>query len=251
MRLDHAVIVVPDLDQACADYGKLGFTVTPGGDHADGRTHNALIAFADGSYLELIAFRPGVVAAGHPWWRFAAGGLADWALLVDGLEARVRALHSAGYPWEEPREGGRLRPDGVRLVWKATPPAPERGLPFLIEDVTARALRVPGGAATEHLNGSLGLAAVVVAGPDLEALVHEFATLLDVEPGSPERDPLLSTEVVSLPCGPVRIVLTSAGDPHGARAPALYALVVRAKSGAADWLDLHLTHRARIRFEAG
>src|SRR5207249_370550 len=33
----------------------LGFTVVPGGVHAGGLTHNALIPFADGRYLELLA----------------------------------------------------------------------------------------------------------------------------------------------------------------------------------------------------
>src|SRR5918998_5896519 len=71
VELDHFVIVVADLDRAIEDYAALGFTVTPGGVHADGRTHNALVPFADGTYLELIAFRAGVDAPDHHWWRFA------------------------------------------------------------------------------------------------------------------------------------------------------------------------------------
>ena len=53
--IDHLVIVVPELEAAVATYRGLGFTVVPGGRHPIG-THNALIAFTDGSYLELIAF---------------------------------------------------------------------------------------------------------------------------------------------------------------------------------------------------
>ncbi|PMP81392.1 MAG: VOC family protein, partial [Roseiflexus castenholzii] len=55
--IDHIVILVRDLLAAIDDYTALGFTVTPGGVHADGATHNALVAFVDGGYLELIAFR--------------------------------------------------------------------------------------------------------------------------------------------------------------------------------------------------
>ena len=55
-RLDHLVILVRDLGRAVREYEKLGFTVIPGGEHADGLTHNALICFEDGSYLELVAF---------------------------------------------------------------------------------------------------------------------------------------------------------------------------------------------------
>ena len=53
--IDHIVIAVPDLDVARKSYEALGFTVVPGGRHPVG-THNALIAFADGAYVELIAF---------------------------------------------------------------------------------------------------------------------------------------------------------------------------------------------------
>src|SRR5216684_222849 len=52
--IDHIVIVVRDLDAAVADYGRLGFTVVRGGRHPSMGTHNALIAFSDGAYFELI-----------------------------------------------------------------------------------------------------------------------------------------------------------------------------------------------------
>ena len=55
--IDHIVILVADLDRAQAEYAAAGFTVVPGGEHAGGLTHNALVAFADGTYLELLAFR--------------------------------------------------------------------------------------------------------------------------------------------------------------------------------------------------
>ena len=53
--IDHLVIAVKDLEAATRAYGELGFTVVPGGRHPVG-TYNTLIAFADGSYLELIGF---------------------------------------------------------------------------------------------------------------------------------------------------------------------------------------------------
>jgi hypothetical protein len=70
--IDHVVIVVRDLAQASADFAAAGFTVTPGGEHADGATHNALIPFADGAYIELIAFkepdRPSTHTSGGRGW---------------------------------------------------------------------------------------------------------------------------------------------------------------------------------------
>jgi len=50
------VILSSHLDRAVSGYEGLGFVVTPGGEHADGLTRNALIPFKDGSYLELVAF---------------------------------------------------------------------------------------------------------------------------------------------------------------------------------------------------
>lgn len=53
--LDHVVIVVSRLEPAVRKFRGLGFTVTLGGEN--GPTHNALIAFKDGTYIELIALR--------------------------------------------------------------------------------------------------------------------------------------------------------------------------------------------------
>jgi catechol 2,3-dioxygenase-like lactoylglutathione lyase family enzyme len=81
-RLDHLVILVRDLDQAVREYEVLGFTVTPGGEHADGLTRNALIPFRDGSYLELVAFLDPEDPRENVWgWRAflpSGGGLIDY-----------------------------------------------------------------------------------------------------------------------------------------------------------------------------
>ena len=55
IQLDHVVISVSNLEEAMEDYRRLGFNVLPGGEHASGTTHNALVVLADGTYLELMA----------------------------------------------------------------------------------------------------------------------------------------------------------------------------------------------------
>ena len=73
-RLDHLVILVRDLDQAIREYEVLGFTVIPGGEHADGLTRNALIPFRDGSYLELVPFLDPENPRENVWgWRDPSG----------------------------------------------------------------------------------------------------------------------------------------------------------------------------------
>jgi hypothetical protein len=174
-QLDHVVLVARDLNTAIADHRRRGFTVTPGGEHADGVTHNALISFADGSYLELVAFRDIDRALTHRWWKVAAdgGGLADFALLSDDLAADSAAL--AELVKTPPKEGGRIRPDGVELKWRtAVLKAP---LPFVIEDITSRDLRVPGGAAAQHANGATGIASVVIGAVEIGDVEWRYAEL--------------------------------------------------------------------------
>lgn len=179
--IDHIVIGVDDLAAAGADYAAAGFTVTPGGTHTGGETHNALVSFADGAYLELIAFTDPSRRVEHRWWDKLAGGegFLDFALLSDGLAADAERLRQAGIVVDGPHDGGRLRPDGQAIAWRTMQPGGAgTALPFVIEDGTARDLRVPPGAATEHANGARAVAGLVVAVDDLDAAVPRYAVLL-------------------------------------------------------------------------
>lgn len=175
-QLDHVVLVVLDLERAVVDWRSRGFTVTPGGEHSGGLTHNALVAFADGSYVELIAFHDVRAARGkHQWQPIAerGGGWADFALLSDDLAADAKTL--GALVSKPPEDGGRTRPDGMTIRWRTARLAPP--LPFLIQDVTDRELRVPGGAAAAHTNGATGIVRVVVGAIDPVALRDRYAVL--------------------------------------------------------------------------
>jgi hypothetical protein len=68
--LDHLMILVEEVEGIIAGYEELGFRVTPGGEHADSLTHNALVPLVDGTYLELVAFMDPVVEQDNVWgWR--------------------------------------------------------------------------------------------------------------------------------------------------------------------------------------
>ncbi len=183
MPIDHVVITVRDLARATADYRALGFTVTPGGEHADGATHNALIAFADGSYLELIAFKDPDRVQPHQWWpRLQVGeGLADVALSTDDLDGDATRWRARGLPAGDPQHGGRLRPDGVRIEWRSLFFPRPLGLPFILQDVTPHDLRVPAGAEAVHANGALRIGALTIVVPDQDAAARRYSILLDVE----------------------------------------------------------------------
>jgi hypothetical protein len=193
-QLDHVVYVARDLEAAIDDHRRRGFTVTPGGEHADGLTYNALVPFADGSYLEVVGFHDLDRSLTHRWWKVAAdgGGFADFALLSDDLAADVAALGEL--VTRPPKDGGRIRPDSVEVKWRTamlTPP-----LPFVIEDLTERGLRVPGGAAAEHANRATGIASVVVGAVDQSDAEWRYAALRErgapqIELRKAEKDGLL------------------------------------------------------------
>ncbi len=200
---DHAVLVVDDLDAAVRDYTALGFHVMPGGTHAGGWTHNALVGLADGGYLEILAtVQPrhtellrtlhahGALPLLQPDFgpvqqRFmhsvALGeGFRVFALVATALEAQLEAARAAGLSLDGPLDGARERPDGVQLVWRFGLP-PDGSLPFLIDDVTLRARRVPSAERDTHANGAVGVAGVVFAVRDLDAATARFSALLGSE----------------------------------------------------------------------
>ena len=182
--IDHMVILVEELEAAIADYTALGFTVMPGGTHADGATHNALVVFADDTYLELIAFRR--EAPDHHWWRHvvAGEGLIDFALLPTAIAEDVAAAQSRGLEMDGPYPGGRLRPDGLRVEWQNAR-SPTFDLPFLCGDVTPRELRVPQGQLRAHANGVVGIAGVTVVTNDLWASAARYQALLGSDTARP------------------------------------------------------------------
>jgi catechol 2,3-dioxygenase-like lactoylglutathione lyase family enzyme len=175
---DHLVIRVRDLKRAIADFAELGFTVQPGGTHAHGATHNALVGFADGSYLELIAFIK--EAREHPWWEgrgHPGEGFVDFALRPESIASTVEAARARGVYYDGPIPGGRIRLDGTRLEWQTGRPS-TRDLPFLCGDLTPRFLRVAEGDARKHRNGATGIATVNVAVADLDASIARYRALL-------------------------------------------------------------------------
>jgi hypothetical protein len=171
LKLDHAIIAVADLDPAVEDYRALGFTVIYGGRHASGATHNALICFQDGTYLELLAPTGDPAQPGAPDYSplvLHGEGLVGYALLSTDLTADAEALRSRGVQVGEISEGRRLRKDGIELHWRTA--TIDGGMsPFLIEDITPRHLRVPDDLTTiTHANGVSGIAKL--EGADFDAL---------------------------------------------------------------------------------
>ena len=245
------MVVVNDLTQTIQDYSELGFNVKIGGEHAHRGSHNALITFQDGSYVELIAFRREPADKDNHWWEFlqAGEGLVDYALNAEDLPAELHRLKAQGMAVSGPTDGGRIRPDGIRLAWRVGRVRADGAghLPFIIDDVTEHELRVPRGDAAIHPNGVTGIESITVAVPSRAAATPAYQSLL----GEPEGDPARFT------IGPHLVQLTDAAAPDPdvsqfitQRGSGPYRVTFRrggaAQTAAPVSLDPSLTHFARL-----
>ena len=208
--IDHIVIAVPELDTAINHYSNVGFSVVRGGKHSIG-SHNALIAFADGAYIELIAFL--AANTGHPWQtaleKSGGGGLVDFCMVTDNLEADVAAIRSAGAQISDPYAMSRDRPDGFHLTWELSVPAPpwNARLPFLIRDLTPRDQRVPH--EREHRNGVRGIQGVAIAVEDPAPLAAIYSQVLGT-PGAPIQRADLDATGIEFVIGPHQLQIVAA-----------------------------------------
>ncbi|MGB0960692.1 MAG: VOC family protein [Halocynthiibacter sp.] len=67
--LDHIAVVARTLDEGAAYVrDQLGIELPAGGTHPDMGTHNRLVGFQEGFYLEVIAIDPNAMAPPYPRW---------------------------------------------------------------------------------------------------------------------------------------------------------------------------------------
>ena len=180
MLLDHVVLFVEDLDDAVNTFSSYGFTVTPGG--INGPTHNALIAFENETYIELIALqkrttrrlfklmrRSGLLRLRSLvktdlnnrlfGWFSKPQGFRDICFRATSLEEVTRECQARGIPLTPIIPFNRHRPDGIKVSWYLAGTVNDAE-PFFIEDKTPIHLRIPDGAARMHDNGAIGITEV-------------------------------------------------------------------------------------------
>lgn len=194
-QLDHIVLQLPLHQlQEPPSWLTSNFTISPGGTHGDGRTTNKLIAFADGTYIELLAFTSDAAREGH-WWGDKGYGIIDWALTLPSTadDSTIKPADSGATGFEKIRgrlegvkglfatqpaasnlsdwlpgplrSGSRETPTGERIAWQvAFPAGAVRGAaPFWCFDETPRTRRVPdSAAATTHPSGALGVGSLMI-----------------------------------------------------------------------------------------
>ncbi len=249
--IDHLVVVVKDLDQAAKDYEQLGFTVVPGGQHPVG-SHNVLISFRDGSYLEIIAFYRDAID--HRWWDPLKKGerFVDFCFQTDDLRGDTQKLKDAGVAINNPVPWSRKRPDGYELKWLLSlATGSHRGVaPFLIEDVTPRTERIP--RQFTHQNGIIGIEKVTVAVSELSTIESWYSPLLGIS-GQTIADASLGAEGLRYQVGPHSFDFVSPIDANSPPiawlreyGPSPYSAVLKTAQASTGSLDLRLTHGANL-----
>ena len=180
LGIDHIVVIGEDLDTLIARFQFLGFTVTPGGTHPGAMTHNALIPFQDGSYVELIAFQGDERSGRRADLLARGGGMIEYMLTSNAIEMDLAQARHHRLPYGSPTPGSRVRPDGVEVAWLDGPVTDiGSSLPLLIQDVTARGSRVPSGEARQHPNGATGFDRLVIAVTSIDNASLLYQHLLD------------------------------------------------------------------------
>jgi len=185
LGIDHVLIAVEDLEKAMEVYRRLGFQVLIGGEHPTVGTHNALVPLADGSYLELIGVKKPELAQGFPFGKqvleVLAGPnrLAGFVLETTDYNGDVQAIRNRGLEIAKAPPGGRVRPDGQQVSWQTAHPENSE-LPFLIQDTTPRALRVP--PPTEGVGCSAKVGWVEVGAANFQPTITAYTQLLGERP---------------------------------------------------------------------
>lgn len=183
--IDHVLIAVEDLAKAGETYRRLGFDVLAGGEHPAVGTHNALVPLGDGGYLELIAVKKPELAEQFPFGRQVLDALvrpnrlAGFALDSGDVGGEVQAIRARGLTIAKAPPGGRVRPDGRQVSWQTAHPENAQ-IPFVIQDITPRDLRVPPPAG--GLNALARIGWVEVGAADLQPAITAYTQLLGARP---------------------------------------------------------------------
>jgi catechol 2,3-dioxygenase-like lactoylglutathione lyase family enzyme len=238
LQLDHIVIAVNDLEAVIRDYGELGFTVTRGGVHANRATCNALVTFANGTYLELLAATgepplPGLID--FSGLLRSGEGLVGFALRSDDLDAEAARLRAECFAVDEVIPGERRRGDGTVIRWKLALLGGDFA-PFLIQDVTLRAWRISDDpAVTTHPNQVVGLHSVEIAVQDRNSAENRYRRLFGVPPQSEAENDFGG------------VVLSGMDQKAAESSEALFAVHLTGESQASDpYFSLVLSHGVRF-----
>ena len=191
--IDHAVILVRDLERARAAYARMGLTLTPRGTHTLG-SHNHCIMF-ERDYLELLAVpKPHPALQAFSDFLAQGEGLGALALATDDAGALYAELAGNGIAADAPLEFSRpvagLGEARFRIV--QLPRAASPGcLMFACQHFTRELVWRP--ELVRHAVGATGIAAVAVVVEDTERAASTYARVFGARPQPIDEGLLVQT----------------------------------------------------------
>jgi hypothetical protein len=185
--IDHAVVVVRDLDQAAANWKRLGFTVSPRGTHSAKMGSGNTTIMLDPDYIELLGV---LVETEHniPTRRFLARrgeGIERVAFTALDAAAGAEEIRARGYAALGPTDFERpvTMPDGslsaakFRIFQWPIEEAPAGLRIFACQHKTRETVWIP--QLLQHANGAKRLRQALVASPEPAKDAAHLARMID------------------------------------------------------------------------
>lgn len=208
-EIDHVTFAGTYLESLINAFSEVGLTPDYGGPHSNGISHMSALAFTDGSYIELISTLE--VGTSPPSWsefiRTDAGACA-WAVAAEDIHAEAKRLRAQGMPVDGPHYVSRQRPDGLLAEWDLAyvgDEGPGAVHPFLIQDRTARDVRVPQSVSVKD-SELTGVAMVVIAVRDLQVSEALFVSKYGLEPAQVCASDVLKAPLRVFPDAPLALI---------------------------------------------
>ncbi len=204
LKLDHILIYAENLSEAIDEFKKRGFTAVERGTHEGGISENAIIPFADGTFIELISFTPGVkstfvrllhrfglsgVLRFHPKYHIirriygrmscCRDGMFDFCMVSDDFNRDMARMTHEGLRLSSPVSASRITPEDEQVKWQMCVPDQEY-LPFFRSEYTGESHSSAW--PSTHQCGVTGIRKIIVMTDDLKTVGEAYQAFSGVEP---------------------------------------------------------------------
>jgi hypothetical protein len=159
-----------------------GLPAEYGGVHDNGLTHNGVICFDDGSYIELLGLYDESRSPRREALMRNDVGPCGWAIEASSIKTEIEAYARRGAVTDVPFSMSRVVPSGEGAEWKVSfigKYGPGQSLPFIIEDTTPRERRIRPTSANSGTE-LVGILRVIIGVDDLDRAVAEFQHLYNL-----------------------------------------------------------------------